>query len=143
MQVSHASRLHPSDDPEWKTLFTFTEDEFFLADIEQSSYCVSTMPHFIFNQSVICTRRLQISLKRPEDQEEAALWGGAHETAWVEKWNLQGDKVTLRAGAHLLEERTLKTERERLEVLRDIFGVAVVPEDEQWIKGSRAALPAV
>lgn len=142
-QVSHASRLHPTNEPEWRTLFTIMEDEFFQADVEESSYAVSNMSHFIFYHTVICTRRISVSLERAEDKDEAALWGGVHGEAWVEKWNLEGDKVTHRVGGRLLEERTLKTERERLEVLRDVFGVGVTPEDEQWIQGRVPALPAM
>ncbi|VDB90491.1 unnamed protein product [Peniophora sp. CBMAI 1063] len=141
-QVSHAPRLHPNpDEPEWRTLFTFTEDEFFLADIEEASFCVSNMPRFIFNNTVICTRRIEVALERDEDEEEAKLWGGTHEEKWLAKWNLQGGQVTLRAGSRVLEERTVATERERLEVLKDVFGVNVTPEDEQWMKGRLAALP--
>lgn len=141
-QVSHASRLHPNDEPEWRTLFTLMEDEFFQSDIDEASFCVSNMPRFIFNHTVICTRRIPVTLEREDDREELKLWGGVQEEVWLEKWNLQGDKVTRRAGARVLEERTVTSERERLEVLRDVFGVAVTPEDEQWIRGRRAALSA-
>ncbi|KAH9840855.1 cysteine proteinase [Rhodofomes roseus] len=167
LQVSHAS-VRPSSasapsasaKPEWTTLYSFTEAEFFQADIDAASFAVSYMSGSIFLTSVICTRRFHVALQCAEDEEEVRLREdeGGHDATtqarsvsgdslaggapgpFVGKWNLEGGRATKRIGRGVVQERTFTTESERLAILKDVFGVGVRPEDEQWIVGWPAAL---
>ncbi|KAI0034536.1 cysteine proteinase [Vararia minispora EC-137] len=143
MQVSHAAADGSDGQPEWKTLFTFLEIEFHQTDIDAGSFSVSNMPRYIFSRAVICTRRFATALQTEEDKAEVVARigeGGVDGLGWVEKWSLEGAKITHRVGSHTVEEREVKTERERIETLRDLFGVGIKLEDEEWIKGRAAAL---
>ena len=155
LQVSHApSRPIPNatDRPEWTTLYSFNEAEFFQADVDAGSFAVSRMPGSFFLTTIICTRRFPVDTLAPEDEQDVRTReaqperDGAPRTAgpaFVGKWNLEGGRATKRLGARVVEERHFATERERLEVLRDVFGVGVRPEDEQWIAGWPSALSQV
>jgi arylamine N-acetyltransferase len=140
MQVSHAL-VHSDNppEPEWKTLYTFTEVEYFQADIDAGNFAVSRMTCYPFVGAVICTRRIDAPLDAAGAAEVAAR-GNGDGLHWVEKWTLEGGHITHRRGPHVVEERKLATERARVEALRDIFGVGVELGDEQWIKGLPSAL---
>lgn len=136
--------------PEWTTLYSFNEAEFFQADVDAGSFAVSHMPGSFFLTTIICTRRFPVDALAPEDEEDVRAREGkrngerrAAGPAFVGKWNLEGGRATKRLGARVVEERHFSTERERLEVLRGVFGVGVRPEDEQWISGWPSALSQV
>lgn len=59
---------------------------------------------------------------------------------WLGKWTLEEAKATKRIGANVLVEKIFGSERERLEVIRDVFKIGVSLEDEKWIVGTEAAL---
>ena len=59
---------------------------------------------------------------------------------WVGKWTLEGRKVSRRIGETVLEEKVVENERQRLEVIRDVFRIGVSPADEKWIVGRGAEL---
>ena len=129
---------------EWTPLYTFSEAEFFQADVNAGSFAVSRMPGSFFLATVICTRRFPVDALAPEDEEEvrareAGAVVGASEN-FAGKWNLEGGRATKRLGARVVEERRFSSERERLSVLEDLFGVGVRPDDEQWISGWPSAL---
>lgn len=153
LQVSHASvrpRTHDTVVPrEWTTLYSFSEAEFFQADVDAGSFAVSRMPGSFFRTTVICTRRFPVDSLAPEDEEEVAarekegnvpLVDLGTSGPFVGKWNLEGGRATKRLGARVVEERTFSTEQARLNILKDVFGVGVRPEDGQWIAGWPSAL---
>jgi len=165
LQVSHAS-ARPSnvsdtsasaEKSEWTTLYSFAEAEFFQADIDAASFAVSRMPGSFFLTTVICTRRFAVVLQSAEDEEELRLRdkralptsiksaegldsGDAGPVPFVGKWNLEGGRATKRIGREVVEERRFATESDRVEILRDVFGVGVRSEDEQWIVGWPSSL---
>ncbi|KAH9929223.1 uncharacterized protein B0H18DRAFT_998311 [Fomitopsis serialis] len=167
LQVSHAS-AHPSntsdtsssaEKSEWTTLYSFAEAEFFQADIDAASFAVSRMPGSFFLTTIICTRRFLVVLQSAEDEEELRLrdkhalptsinsaegldLGDVGPGPFVGKWNLEGARATKRIGREVVEEKRFVTESDRVEILRDVFGVGVRPEDEQWIVGWPSALPS-
>ncbi|THH17301.1 hypothetical protein EUX98_g9156, partial [Antrodiella citrinella] len=116
---------------------TFTDKvEFLQRDIDAASLSVTTLPGTIFYQTIVCVRRFPVDLD-PQYMSEEEVDG----LEWIGKWTLDGKKATKRVGASVLEERTVDSERERLEVLRDVFRIDVLAEDARWIVGRVPELP--
>jgi len=135
LQVSHAVGMG-----EWKTLYTFTDKvEFKQWDIDASSLAVSKLRGAIFHRTIVCMRRFLAPLDPEYTSGEPT--DGLEELEWIGKWSLEEARATKRVGGKVLEERKLRSERERLEVIRDLFGIGVSLEDAQWIVGSEAELP--
>ncbi|KAH8091710.1 cysteine proteinase [Cristinia sonorae] len=116
----------------FKTLYTFTEKiEFKQWDIDAASLSTSRMPGAIFYSNVVCMTRFITELD--PDQRKHLDEGVIEDLQWVGKWVLEAEKATKRVGSKVLEERTFVSERERLEVIRNVFGIELAAEDEQWI----------
>ncbi|KAK1235609.1 hypothetical protein PQX77_001162 [Marasmius sp. AFHP31] len=117
----------PSGPPApWKVLFSFSETEFFQSDFEQASYFVATHPEGnLFLQQVVCVRYVYLDDKK-EDLGYTTLWG-----------NLTRQHM----GAQTRDLPKIKTEEERLERIREFYGVDV-GEGVEHIKGRSAELKA-
>ncbi|KAI0315625.1 cysteine proteinase [Amylostereum chailletii] len=129
LQVSHSTPFS------WKTLYTFTETEFFRWDVEAASFAVSHLPGQIFNATIVCVRLFEVPLEAGDDDKVET-----EDLVWMGKWTLEAGRATRRVGARVVEERAFGSERERLEVIRDVFGLAVSVDDARWIEGRPAAL---
>ncbi|KAL0062640.1 hypothetical protein AAF712_010477 [Marasmius tenuissimus] len=110
----------------WKVLFSFSEAESFQSDIEPASYFVATHPEGnFFLQQVVCVRYVYLDDKK-EDLGYTTLWG-----------NLTRQHM----GAQTRDLPKIKTEEERLERIREFYGIDV-GEDVEHIKGRNAELKA-
>ncbi|TCD71687.1 N-terminal acetyltransferase [Steccherinum ochraceum] len=152
MQVSHTPGPAGTK-REWQTLYTFTDKiEYLQWDIDASSLSVSTIARgAIFQRTLVCLRRFLVELDEKyaggevlESEDVRSLFGTKEEgnLSWVGKWTLMGDRATKRVGGSVLEERVLKSDEERLEVMRDVFGIGVNVEDARWIVGRESELEA-
>ncbi|TCD71695.1 N-terminal acetyltransferase [Steccherinum ochraceum] len=150
MQVSHTPGVDASK-REWTTLYTFTDKlEFLQWDIDAGSLSVSLMPGAIFHRTIVCLARFPAELDEKYtsgealDSEELRLVSGSGEGSqkleWVGKWTLEARRATKRIGGTVLEMKTFRSERERLEVIRDVFGIGVNVEDARWIVGRESEL---
>lgn len=137
MQVTH-SPLGVGQ-PEWRSLYTFNELEFFPIDIETASYVVATIPG-LFTKTVIVNKAFEVTLKDLDDVElgenERSIMTDSG-LRWVGKWVLgdAGKKLFKRLGAQRLNEKELSCESERIQSLRDIFDIKLDSEAERWMSG--------
>lgn len=142
MQVTHSPI--GSDEPGWQSLYTFNELEFFPVDIEIASYVVSTIPG-IFTKTIIVNTAFEVTMADLADvelgTEERRVLSNSG-LRWVGRWVLSdaGTRTFKRLGAHKLDERVFSSERQRIQILRDVFGINLDREAEQWIAGRDAEL---
>lgn len=128
----------------WQSLYTFNELEFFPVDIETASYVVSTVPG-IFTKTVIVNAAFEVTWSdladiELEGEERSVILNSG--LRWVGRWVLgdAGRKMFKRLGAHKREEKVLSSESERVQILRDVFGINLDGEAEQWIAGRDSEL---
>lgn len=142
MQVTHSPI--GSKELEWQSLYTFNELEFFPVDIETASYVVATVPG-MFTKTVVVNTAFEVTLDELADvelgNEERSVLAGSG-LRWVGRWVLgdAGTKSFKRLGAHKLEEKVLSSENERVQVLRDVFGINLDGEAERCIAGRDSEL---
>ncbi|KDQ51843.1 hypothetical protein JAAARDRAFT_40667 [Jaapia argillacea MUCL 33604] len=118
--------------PDWHILYAFGEAEFYQPDFESLSFSVAKRPGpGIFWQSVICIKHFWVS---SED-------GGRKEDGCLGKYVMFGGKVKREIGGEeeaIIDE--LKDEAERIQVLRETFGLQLEDGVESHIEGRDAAL---
>lgn len=141
LQVSH-SAVKPYH---WKTLYTFTETvEFLHWDIKAANLAVCRLPGQVFYHTVVCMRRFEVDLCSADSSEMAQTDDTSkpqlEKLRWMGRWTLEGGKLTRRIGHHLLEERKLGSEKERIQVIREVFGIDLADKAENVIRGRDAAL---
>lgn len=107
-------------------------------DIDAASLSVSTLPGAIFHKTIVCLHRFRVDLDPEHASREST--DGLEKMSWIGKWTLEADSAKKRIGADVLVEKVFKSEKERLEVIRDIFKIGVSVEDERWIIGREAQL---
>ncbi|KDQ51844.1 hypothetical protein JAAARDRAFT_198720 [Jaapia argillacea MUCL 33604] len=118
--------------PNWHILFAFGEAEFYQPDFESLSFSVAKRPGpGILWQNVICIKHVWV----PSED------GGRKEDGCLGRDIMFGGKVKREIGD---EEEViidnLKDETERVQVLRETFGVQLEDGAERHIKGRDAAL---
>ncbi|KAJ3564237.1 hypothetical protein NP233_g8419 [Leucocoprinus birnbaumii] len=119
LEVGHRKSI---DAPEtWKRLFAFPETECWITDTLYASYVVSkaTELQTVFNETVICVKVYTV--------DEGVD-------------NLSSRRVKKSFGAKSEVMRTFESELDRIRALREIFGIKIRDEDEEYIKGREAAL---
>ncbi|CAK3879741.1 Arylamine N-acetyltransferase [Lecanosticta acicola] len=107
---------HRPDESErkWIPTYCFTETEFLPQDYEMMSWFTSTHPKSFFTYSVLCTRLIL-------DEEQQCIVGDI---------SLFNDGVMKKIGGKKGEERQLKTEEERVRVLKEMLGVELTEEEK-------------
>ncbi|KAK1235610.1 hypothetical protein PQX77_001163 [Marasmius sp. AFHP31] len=125
-EVQH--QRDPSGPPTpWKVLYSFSETEFFQSDCEQSSYFVATHPNgSSFLQQVVCVKYVYL-----DDQKE--------DLGYTTLWR---DHMRQHSGAQTKDLPEIKTEEERLERIREFYGIDVGEGAIEHIKGRNAELKA-
>ncbi|TFY82414.1 hypothetical protein EWM64_g1604 [Hericium alpestre] len=141
--------------PEWRTLYTFSEAEFFQQDIDAGSHVVSTCPG-LFLDKLVNMRRFKVTVHEfksamanaeSDEMDEAdsdsvlKALDDLEGVRWMGKWTLDGSKATKRIGSFKLQEIEIENERQRVQTLREVFGLELKDGDEKWIQGRPAALP--
>ncbi|KAF9448085.1 cysteine proteinase [Macrolepiota fuliginosa MF-IS2] len=114
----------------WYLQFSFTEAEFWLPDISFGSFGVSTQPGNLFWNNILCLKMFTVDegylhlerSKRP-----------------IYRMVLFRDQVKKHTGAEVEVLHKLKTELDRIRVLREIFGVQLDNEDQVHMVGRAAA----
>ncbi|KAK5116820.1 hypothetical protein LTR85_009080 [Meristemomyces frigidus] len=106
------------DDNQWAPAYCFTETEFLPQDYEMMSWFTSTSPRSFFTYSVLCTKMLM-------DEAGEKIVGDV---------TLFRDKIARTIGGQRELLRECKTEEDRVEALKEIFGVELMPEEREGIK---------
>lgn len=144
------------EEEKWTTLYTFTEAEFFQRDIDAANFVASTFDDMPFPHFVMCLKRFKVSLDElrrtsgydtSDDDNEQILrlaeeLSEKRELRWVGQWTLDGGKAFKRIGGKCIEEVRFRNENQRIAFLKEIIGVGITEDDEQWIIGRKAALQA-
>lgn len=149
MQVSR--RPPSATDEEWRTLYTFSEDEIFQRDIDAANYIMSMVDAAPFRDTVVCFKRFIMtggdiiqagySMNDAEEKEILEMVERRKEAGWVRSWSLEGRKAVSRVGGKVVEEIVLESEEARVRVLREKMGLAMEDSDARWMTGRAAALP--
>ena len=116
-------RNHETD--EWKDCYCFPELEFLPQDFEVMNFFVSNSPASWFTKTVVAVKMLL------DEQGENV----------VGKEMLLGAEVKRNMGGKTQLVKTCATEDERIEVLKDVFGLVLSEEEREGMRGSVAALP--
>ncbi|KAL8389031.1 hypothetical protein RB595_008845 [Gaeumannomyces hyphopodioides] len=105
----------------WVPVYCFTETEFLPQDFEAMSWFTSTNPRSFFTRYVTCTKMVM----------------GEDKKGIVGNVTLFKDAVRETIGARRKVIKECKTEEERVQALKDIFGVDLTPEEKQGIPADR------
>ena len=107
-----------NDDAPWTEAFSFTETEFFPEDFEVMNLSTMTLRQSIFTQMVICTKTL---LSENGDVEGVLI--------------LSNNAVKKRIGGVTSVVETLKSEEQRVNALKNWFGIVLSEEEQKGIIG--------
>ena len=105
--------------PTWIPTYCFTETEFLPQDYEMMSWFTSTNKKCFFTYSVVCTKMLL-------DEAEEKIVGDV---------TLFNDGVRKNVGAQRETVREMKTEQDRVDALREMFGVELTEEERTGMQG--------
>lgn len=131
----------------WRLLYSFTENESLPIDAENASFVASTKPEGIFWNNVLCVKHALLDSIDELDEEgkaQAALERGQYPAEvsrnFMFRYIMMGREVKRVIGRSSVTIRTLETELERIEALRDIFGLDIPVEARFHIAGRNSAL---
>ncbi|KAK5109129.1 hypothetical protein LTR62_007491 [Meristemomyces frigidus] len=124
---------------EWADMYCFTDMEFTTNDITSMNFSPWINPQSFFTHKVVAVRFTtdRSSADEPGADGEAELEGEVDGSLVLNqdvlKWRRKGEKVL---------EWTFKDDGERVEALRKYFGIVLVREDLDAIKGTAAEVAA-
>lgn len=110
-----------SADNKWVPVYCFTETEFLPQDYEIMSWYTSTNKSSFFTKYVTCTRMLT-------DEEREAIVGNV---------TLFGGEIKESVGTNRDVVKDCKTEDERINALKEVFGVELTEEERKSIPEDR------
>ncbi|BFZ62293.1 hypothetical protein YB2330_003382 [Saitoella coloradoensis] len=117
-------QIKKHDGGEWIDCYTFTETEFLENDYEAMSYFTSTHPDQIFVKSLICAIFIP-----SEDGKDVVGRKTLNNTEFKEIWRREVKVL-----------KTCATERDRVDGLREIFGIEL---SEEEVKGMEGRAPEI
>ncbi|TFL01359.1 hypothetical protein BDV98DRAFT_593250 [Pterulicium gracile] len=123
----------PEDAASWESTYAFSEAAYSVADYEHASECITTIPcsgRFWWNIVAVEYFTLEVlhHRKRAVPEEEIAVQHLGHRDVQYGRYTLNGEVFNKTVGAQS-EVRVLVTEKERIGVLMEVFGVRY--EDEE------------
>jgi hypothetical protein len=128
-------------------LFSFTENEIFDVDIENSSFSVSTRPVGVFWDNVIAVRYALVERRGLDaeslNREGLDLTDGRYtddeKKTFMCRYVMFGKEVKRYIGNSGVTVRTMNSEVERIGALREIFGLDLPDDAQKYIEGRNAA----
>ncbi|KAG7095319.1 hypothetical protein E1B28_006084 [Marasmius oreades] len=121
-----------ADESQWKWLYAFDEVERFAQDVVCSSHWVATYGRgTIFADNVLCIKHYWL------DEEQLTK---PNEQRWIGSLSLMGKIIRRHSGPRGEVVKELKSEEERVEAIKEYFGVDVGSVNIQYIQGRTAAL---
>ncbi|KAG6868442.1 hypothetical protein C0993_002580, partial [Termitomyces sp. T159_Od127] len=122
----------------WRVLYAFSEEEFFQTDFESANFAVYCMPGGFFSDKVVALKHFW--LDEVEAHSTCNTTNGPTETRHVGKYALEGAVIRRHIGNHSDIVKRVTTEAERVEALREFFGIHIPIEALEFIRGRAAAL---
>jgi len=140
LECSHDSKERHRP-PTARVMYSFVEDEFFEADFQSFNYSVLGLTEGVFWENVVCTKYFWLSDKemREIDGEREAT-GKTPPTSYMGRLAMAGNTVRRQVGTRSTVLKVMKSEVERAEALKDIFGINIPTEDLKHIRGRGAEL---
>ncbi|KAF8076134.1 arylamine N-acetyltransferase 1 [Lyophyllum atratum] len=130
----HLEILHIKEDirpPLWKVVYSFSEEEFFLTDYEAANFVVCRQSGGLFWENVICSKHFWLDSREIDNPILTRHMG---------RLGMEGRVTRRHIGPQSEIIRTVTTEAERADVLRELFGINLSTEDLEHINGREAAL---
>lgn len=118
----------------------FTALEFLPQDYAVMSYYVNNSPQSWLTTTVVAVKML-LDHEQREDRKQFSNEEQPEDVIVVGKAMLSGAELKRNMGGRTQLVKTCATEQERVDVLRDIFGLVLTEEERMGITGSVAALP--
>ncbi|KAL8774617.1 MAG: hypothetical protein Q9194_004000 [Teloschistes cf. exilis] len=112
-------QVRSSSDTAWSPVYSFTETEFFPQDYEMMNFWTSTSRQSFFTYAILLAKMVMDS--------DGRLVGSV---------TMMNGEAKRRIWGQVLETRTCRSEKERLEVLREWFGIVLTEEEERAIRGT-------
>ncbi|KAF8510143.1 cysteine proteinase [Hysterangium stoloniferum] len=119
-----------SDQPNWSTLYSFSETETPPSDWIAYSQNFCARPPPVFKNNVVCLRFFATDTAGPN----GALLG---------RFMLMGNKVLKKIGTHAEPIMEFNTEKERIQILRDVFGIIIEETEIEYIENTPAAFQSL
>ncbi|KAG6903367.1 hypothetical protein C0995_013120 [Termitomyces sp. Mi166 len=134
------SRLGGPDAPpaQWRVVYAFSEEEFFPTDFESANFAVYHKPGGYFSDKILASKHFWLN-----DEEACTTHKTTDrsiETRHVGRFGMEGAVIRRHIGSHTDIVRTLTTEAERAEALREFFGIHISIEALEYIRGRESAL---
>ena len=121
----------------WRDGYAFTELEFLPQDFKNMNFRTSRDPESWFTQMLIVTRYIVERARENDGTGELDGATGPYEVNCLGTVTLSNDALTRRLGANRSETVIVcRSEKERLNVLDERFGVRLNDEEIQGIKGT-------
>lgn len=131
----------------WDSTYIFSESPFHPSQYQQASDFICTVPSAArFWWSIVAVKYFPLSPDQDFDSnprlsnEEVALQHPGYEDIQYGRYTLNGDVVKKTVGTQSEVVRLLVTEGERIEVLREMFGVVWQGRAEENVRGRDAAI---
>jgi arylamine N-acetyltransferase len=118
----------------------FTALEFLPQDYAVMSYYVNNSPQSWFTTAVVAVKML-LGHEHREEPKQSSSEEQPDDVVVVGKEMLSGAELKRNMGGRTQLVKMCATEQERVDVLRDIFGLVLTEEERIGITGSVAALP--
>ena len=122
------------------TVDCFTTLEFLPQDYAVMSYYVNNSPQSWLTTTVVAVR-IVLDHEQREDHKQVSNEEQPEDVVVVGKEMLSGAELKRNMGGRTQLVRTCATEQERVDVLRDIFGLVLTEEERMRITVSVAAVP--
>jgi arylamine N-acetyltransferase len=120
----------------------FTTLEFLPQDYAVMSYYINNSPQSWFTTTVVAVKMVLDDEQR-EDDKQSSNGEQTKEEVVVGKEMLCGAELMRNMGGKTQLVKTCATEQERVDVLRDVFGLVLTEEERMGITGSVNALPSL
>ncbi|KAL8973801.1 MAG: hypothetical protein Q9197_001955 [Variospora fuerteventurae] len=115
-------QIRHSPNGEWEPTYCFTETEFLPQDYEMMNFWTSQSRRSFFTYSILMAKMIM---------EDGRLIGTV---------TMKDGEAKKRVGNEAVDTKTCKSEKERLEVFKEWFGIWLTQEEERGIRGTVAEL---
>jgi arylamine N-acetyltransferase len=134
---------HTTKEEGWTSGYIFPEAPFYLSDFQEASLLLNTLPYstlFWWCMTAIKYFPVDLTTGQTLTSEEARRNDPTLSSVHYGRYTLVGDVVKKVIGSQTEILSTVKSERERIELLGKYFGIVYSLEDEKHIKGRDAAI---
>ncbi|KAF7289714.1 Arylamine n-acetyltransferase 1 [Mycena indigotica] len=128
--------------PTTRVMYSFIEDEFFETERAAGNATVLAATGGIFAETVVCSKYFFLTDEEAKSigQIQAEQEGPAHAGEHLGKLAMGGNVVRKHVGLQTTLVKELENEADRVDALRECFGIIVLREEVGYMEGRQAAL---